>query len=286
MEAANSDTASNSLVVNVDLVNVLFTAKDVRGRLISAITPQNIKLFEDNRLQTISFFTRENDLPLTIGLLIDTSNSIMQRFSFEKATALEFLNHTLQPVKDRVFLMTFGSDIHLIQEPTGDFQSLADAIGQIHARGATKLYDATIAACDRQFATVEGRKVLILISDGDDTASVRSLRNALKAAQNSDVMIYAVSTNPHRSAHEKLSKPDKILQRLAHDTGGSSFFPPTALEFAESFETIANELRSLYSLDYNSTNLNRDGTFRKIKIVSDHHNWVLKVREGYFAPGK
>jgi VWFA-related protein len=133
-------------------------------------------------------------------------------------------------------------------------------------------------------APTEGRKVLIVISDGDDNASLSNLRKARKAAQDHEVLIYAVSTHPHVSSDEHLNKPDRILRSLAVETGGQAFFPATSLEFTRSFESISTELRSQFSLAYRSSNPRRDGVFRKIRIEPKHRKWIVRTRKGYFAP--
>ena len=280
----DSDAASTDLIVNVDLVNVPFTVRDGGGRLVTEVDPGYLRIYEDNQLQAIRNFSREVNLPLTIGLLVDTSNSIRERWSFERATAQEFLNKTIKAGHDSAFLMSFDSRIRLIQDYTDDPVQLAGALCQLRPSGATKLFDAVVQACQDKMAPVEGRKVLIIISDGDDNASLLNLRKALKTAQNHDVLIYSVSTNPYVSCDKHLDKPDKILRSLALETGGQAFFPTTTQEFARSFESISAELRSQFSLAYNSTNARRDGVFRKIRIVSDQKKWVVRTRKGYFAP--
>jgi VWFA-related protein len=278
------NTASPNLVVNVDLVNLQFTVKDERGKLVTQIDPSSLRLFEDEHPQTIRYFSHDTDLPLTIGILVDTSNSIRERFSFERASALEFLTSAIRRNHDAAFLMTFDSDIRVIRDSTDDPAILISAFDLIRPRGATKLYDAIGQACTEKLALVDGRRVLLVISDGDDDASVLNLRKVLKVAQNQDVMVYAVSTNPHGLSVGHLTGPDKVLKRLAEETGGQAFFPASSVEFAQSFERISRETRSQFTLAYNSSNPTRDGTFRKIRIEPNNRKWVLRTRKGYFAP--
>lgn len=278
------DAGSPNLVVNVDLVNIQFTVKDERGKLVTQIDPSSLRLLEDESPQTIRYFSHENDLPLTVGILVDTSNSIRERFSFERASAHEFLTSAIRRNHDEAFLMTFDSDIRLVRDSTDDPAILVSAIDLICPRGATKLYDAIGQACTEKLALVDGRRILLVISDGDDDASVLNLRKVLKVAQNQDVMIYAVSTNPHGSPCDHLTRPDKILRRLAEETGGQAFFPASSVEFAQSFERISTEMRSQFTLAYNSSNPRRDGTFRKIRIEPTNRKWVVRTRKGYFAP--
>ncbi len=278
------DTGSPNLVVNVDLVNIHFTVRDERGKLVTQIDPSSLRLFEDEHPQTIRYFSHETDLPLTVGILVDTSNSIRERFSFERASALEFLTSAIRRNHDEAFLMTFDSDIRLVHDSTDDPAILVRAIDFIRPRGATKLYDAIGQACTEKLALVDGRRILLVISDGDDDASVLNLRKVLKIVQNQDVMIYAVSTNPHELSVGHLTGPDKVLRRLAEETGGQAFFPATSVEFARSFERISSEMRSQFTLAYNSSNPRCDGTFRKIRIEPTNRKWAVRARKGYFAP--
>ena len=278
------NTASPNLVVNVDLVNVQFTVRDERGKQVTRLEPSSLRLFEDEHPQTIRYFSQETDLPSTVGILLDTSNSIQEKFSFERASALEFLTKVIRCKHDEAFLMTFDSDIRLVHDLTDDPAILVNALNFIRPRGATRLYDAIAQACTEKLALVDGRRVLLVISDGDDDASMLNLRKALKVAQKEDVMVYAVSTNPHGLSPEHLSGPDKVLRRLAEETGGQAFFPTTPVEFARCFERISTEMRSQYTLAYNSSNPKCDGTFRKIRIEPANKKWVVRTRKGYFAP--
>jgi Ca-activated chloride channel family protein len=180
--------------------------------------------------------------------------------------------------------MTFDSDIRLVRDFTADPALLVSAIDLIRPRGATKLYDGIRQACTEKLALVDGRRVLLVISDGDDDASLLNLRKVLKVAQNLDVMVYAVSTNPHGLSVRHLTGPDKVLKRLAEETGGQAFFPASSVEFAQSFEKISSEMRSQFTLAYNSNNPRCDGTFRKIRIEPTNRKWVVRSRKGYFAP--
>ena len=278
------NTASPGLVVNVDLVNIQFTVRDERGKLVTQLDPTNLRLYEDEHPQAIRYFSQDTDLPLTIGILVDTSNSIRERFSFEQASALEFLKTAIRRNHDAAFLMTFDSDIRMICDSTDDPAVLSHALNLIHPRGATRLYDAIGQACMEKLALVEGRRVLLLISDGDDDASVLNLKKVVKIAQSQDVMVYAVSTNPHGLPIEHLTGPDKALKHLAEETGGQAFFPASPVEFVQSFERISHETRSQFTLAYNSSNPKCDGAFRKIRIEPTNKKWVVRTRKGYFAP--
>ena len=277
------EPTAESLVINVDLVNVLFTVTDRKGKLVTDLDKQNLKLLEDNRLQTITNFARETDLPLTIAVLIDTSTSIRDRFKFEQQAAIDFLYRTLRPRKDKALLITFDSAIELVQDFTDNAEALAKAIRQVRPGGGTKMFDGIYLACQEKLKGESGRKIMILISDGDDNLSLETLAGTLEMAQKSDVSIFAISTNSSGFFGITAPKADKVLKRLAEDTGGRAFFPFKAEDLSESFQDISAELRSQYSMAYRSSNPARDGSFRSIKIETDRKNLKVKARKGYYA---
>jgi Ca-activated chloride channel family protein len=275
---------AKSLVINVDLVNVLFTVTDRRGKLVTDFSQKELKLLEDNRVQSITNFSRETDLPLTIALLIDTSTSIRDRFKFEQEAAIDFLYRTIRPKKDKGLLITFDSAIELVQDYTDNPEVLAKAIRQVRPGGGTKMLDALYLACQEKLKSETGRKLIILISDGDDNLSLETVNSTLEMAQRSDVAIFTISTNSSGFFGLTAPKADKLLKRLADETGGRAFFPFKAEDLSQSFQDIAAELRSQYSLAYRSSNVNRDGTFRAIKIEPERKNVKVKSRKGYYAP--
>ena len=282
-KADESDKAKN-LVINVDLVNVLFTVTDRRGKLVTDLAQKELKLLEDNRVQSITNFSRETDLPLTIALLIDTSTSIRDRFKFEQEAAIDFLYRTIRPRKDKGLLITFDSAIELVQDYSDNPEILAKAIRQVRPGGGTKMLDAIYLACQEKLKSETGRKLIILISDGDDNLSLETVNSTLEMAQRSDVAIFTISTNSSGFFGLTAPKSDKLLKRLADETGGRAFFPFKAEDLSQSFQDIATELRSQYSLAYRSSNVNRDGTFRAIKIEPERKNVKVKSRKGYYAP--
>jgi VWFA-related protein len=278
-----AETSPDNLVVHVDLVNVLFTVTDRNRKLVTDLGIQNLKIFEDNKPQTITNFTREIELPLTIAILIDTSTSIRDRFKFEQEAAIGFLCRTLRPKKDKALLITFDSAIELVQDYTDNPEVLSKAIRRVQSGGGTKMFDAIYLACQEKLKAETGRKVLILISDGDDNLSLETLKETLQMAQESDVSVFAISTNSSGFYGITAPKADKVLQRLAEDTGGRAFFPFKAEDLSECFQGISTELRSQYSLAYRSSNPARDGSFRSIKIETDRKNLKVKSRKGYYA---
>jgi len=282
-EQDKAETSPDNLVVHVDLVNVLFTVTDRKSKLVKDLERQNLKIFEDNAPQAITNFTRETELPLTVAILIDTSTSIRDRFKFEQEAAIGFLYRTLRPKKDKALLITFDSAIELVQDYTDNPEVLSKAIRQVQPGGGTKMFDAIYLACQEKLKAETGRKILILISDGDDNLSLETLNGTLEMAQKSDVSVFTISTNSSGFLGITAPKADKVLKQLAEDTGGRAFFPFKAEDLSESFREISAELRSQYSLAYRSSNPARDGSFRSIKIETDRKNLKVRSRKGYYA---
>ena len=270
--------------VRVELVQMLATVTDKKNRLVTDLTKDDFRIFEDGKPQEIRFFSRETDLPLRIGMLIDTSNSIRDRLHFEQDAAVDFLNEVLRPGKDSAFVAAFDVQPQFIQDYTDDMEKLSNAIQGLRAGGVTSLYDAIFVACKEKlyvFPPPEPylRRVMIVISDGQDNQSVHTRDEAIAWAQKAEVTIFTISTN--RSGAE--GKGDKVLQMLAKATGGHAFFPFEAGDLASNFQEIARELRSQYSLAYVSTNAVHDGTFRKIVIQPVDTSLRIRTKDGYWA---
>jgi len=279
-----SSDDQNRIKVRVELVNVLTTVTDKKNRLVTDLTKDDFRIFEDGRPQEIRFFSRETDLPLRIGILVDTSNSIRERLHFEQDAAIEFLNTALRPGKDLAFVVAFDLEPQMVQDYTDDIEKLSNAIRGLQAGGVTSLYDAMFFSCKEKllfFPPPEPylRRVMILISDGQDNQSVHTQDEALSMAQHAEVTIYTISTN--RSGAEE--RGDRVLRRLAKETGGQAFLPYEAGDLEADFQEIARELRSQYSLAYVSTNAAHDGTFRTITIQPADKNLHVRAKNGYFA---
>ena len=273
------------LRVRVNLVNVLFTVTDKKNRMVLDLTKDDFHVLEDNNPQNIRFFSRETNLPLRIGVLIDTSNSIRERLHFEQEAAIDFLQETLRPGKDSAFVVAFDVEPQLLQDYTDEVDKLAQATRNLQAGGGTALYDAIFFACKQKllfFPPPEPylRRVLIIISDGLDNQSEHSREEAIAMAQRAEVTIFAISTN--RSGLTE--RGDKVLRRMAEETGGRAFFPFEARDLEANFQEISSELRSQYSLGYVSTNDKMDGTFRTISVEPLEKNLRVRAKNGYFAP--
>jgi VWFA-related protein len=281
---SQSQDDQSRIQVHVELVNVLTTVTDKKNRLVTNLTKDDFRIFEDDKPQDIRFFSRETDLPLRIGILIDTSNSIRERLSFEQDAAIDFLNAAVRPGKDLAFVETFDMEPQLIQDYTDDMEKLSNAIRGVKAGGVTSLYDAVFSSCKDKmliFPPPEPylRRVQIIISDGQDNKSVHTQDEALSMAERAEVTIYAISTN--RSGSE--GRGDKALHKLADGTGGHAFLPFEAGDLAADFEEIGHELRSQYSLAYVSSNAAHDGTFRQITVKPVNKNLNVRAKAGYFA---
>jgi len=279
--------ASKPIKVRVNLVNVLFTATDKKNRLVLDLTKDDVHVFEDNQPQSVRFFSRESDLPLRIGILIDTSNSIRDRLRFEQEAAVDFLNATVRPGKDQAYVVAFDVEPQLQQDYTDSMEKLSKAIRDLRAGGGTGLYDAIYFSAKEKmlfFPPPEPylRRVMIVVSDGLDNQSEHTREEALAMAQRGEVAIFTISTN--RTGLSQ--RGDKVLKYLAEETGGRAFFPFSAGDLAGDFQEIARELRSQYSLAYVSTNTAHDGTFRNITIRSKEKGVHVRAKSGYFAPSQ
>jgi Ca-activated chloride channel family protein len=291
--------------VQVNLVDVLFTVLDRRNKLVPSLEKQDFKVLDDNVGQDIRYFSRQSDLPLRIGMLLDTSNSIRDRIKFEQDAANNFLFSVLRRGKDEAFVMTFDDEPQVVQAFTPDTGKLRDQILRTRAGGGTAVYDAIYQACEQELSHPPRppgdqpdvvRRVMILISDGDDNLSTHTRAEAIEMAQRSSVVIYTISTSTQwvtlddpskdRTGNRKyhLTDGDKILQALAEETGGRPFYPYHVDDLDQSFQDIGDELRNQYSIAYNPSTHSLDGRYHKIKIeVSEHKGYQVRARKGYFA---
>jgi VWFA-related protein len=293
--------------VSVNLVDVLFTVLNRRNKLVTDLTKDDFRVIDDGQAQQIRYFSRQTDLPLRIGILMDTSNSIRDRLQFEKEAATEFLFNVLRRSKDQAFLMTFDDEPTVVQDYTDDPGRLRDQIYRQRAGGGTAVYDAIYGACANQLShppRPEGdrpdtvRRVMILVSDGEDNLSQHSRGEAIEMAQRASVVIYTISTstqwvstneeekNTAKLADRKYHKTegDKILADLADETGGRAFFPYRVYDLDQSFQDIGDELRSQYSLAYNPTNYEANGKYHKVHIEVIRNKGVqVHARRGYYA---
>ena len=289
----------------VNLVDVLFTVLNRRNKLVPDLQKEDFQIFDEKFPQEIRYFSKQTDLPLRIGMLVDTSNSIRDRIKFEQDASINFLFSVLRRGRDEAFVMTFDDEPQVVQAFTSDAGLLRDQIMQTRAGGGTAIYDAIFDACQNQLSHPPRppgdqpdvvRRVMILISDGDDNLSTHTRTEAIEMAQRTSVVIYTISTStqwiqlsqtdPDKLANRKthLTEGDKILQDLADETGGRAFFPYHVDDLDQSFQDIGDELRNQYSIAYIPTNYVLDGRYHRIRIeVPDHKGYQVRSRRGYFA---
>ncbi len=277
--------------VNVVDIQLNVSVADSKGKMATNLKKESFKVFEDDVLQTIRAFRTDTDLPLSIALLVDASGSIVDKLKFEQAAATDFFFNTVKRKKDRAAVISFDSTAYLQTDDNPDGFSdeperLSDAVKRIRAGGGTAVYDAIYTSVKTKLALEKGerRKVLILISDGEDTASRYSQTEALEMAQRHDVTIYAISTNKTSDtrSREKV-KGDEVIQTLVEETGGKAYFPLKLDDLASDFQKIGDELRSQYVLSYTPTNPILDGTYRKIRVEMTDKKYKARTRQGYFA---
>jgi len=280
---AKEDSSEQTLSVNVDLVNVLFTVADKNGRFITNLQKQDFKVSEDYTSQSITNFSNETNLPLSIGLVFDTSASILGKLKFEQEAAGEFFYTSLRRGTDKAFVVTFDNTVGLAQDFTDNSEVLTKSLNKVHSAGTTALFDAVYLAIAKKLVGQEGRHVVIVISDGDDNASERSSDDTIEMAQKTDTVIYAVGTNPTELFGSDKDRGNKYLKRLTEETGGRLFLPVKLEDLTQSFLQISEELRSQYTLGYRSTNTKRDGAYRRIKITTTNKLFRVRARDGYYA---
>ena len=294
-----------TFVKEVNLVDVLFTVLNRRNKLVPDLEESDFKIFDEGKPQEIRYFSKQTDLPLRIGMLLDTSNSIRERIKFEQDASVSFLFSVLRHNKDQAFVMTFDDEPQILQPFTSDAGALRDQIMGTRAGGGTAIYDAVYQACSTQLnhpPRPEGdqpdvvRRVMILISDGEDNLSTHTRAEAIELAQRTSVVIYTISTStqwvsleetdPNKTSDRKyhLTEGDKILQDLAQETGGRAFFPYHVDDLDQSFQDIGDELRNQYSIAYQPANYVLDGRYHKIRVeVPDHKGYQVRARRGYYA---
>jgi VWFA-related protein len=276
---------SSRIVLEVNRVNLLFTVTDKKGRFITDLTRDDFEVFENKKQQNIMQFTAESDLPLRLAILIDTSNSIRDRFRFQQEAASEFIRVALRPELDRAMIVSFDSSAELVADLTNNVEQLEKAIQELRPGGGTALYDAIFFACRDKLMQDQPRhkfrRAMVILSDGDDNQSRYTRDQALEMAQKGDVVVYTISTNISHIPTDG----DKIMKYYAAETGGVAFFPFKAEDLAQSFINVANELRHQYNLYYRPEPLVADGRYHPVSVrVRGRKELTVHARKGYYAP--
>jgi VWFA-related protein len=282
---AAADAPDTRIILEVNRVDMLFTVTDKKGRFITDLGKEDFQVIENKRPQTIAEFSAESDLPLRIAILVDTSNSIRDRFRFEQQAAVDFINSVIRPRQDKAMIVSFDSSAELVSDLIDSPDKLAEAIRSLRPGGGTALYDALYYACRDKLQLDKPkyrfRRAVIIVSDGDDNQSRVSRDQALEMAQKADAVVYCISTNISRIE----SDGDKVLKYLARETGGQSFFPFKAEDLAQSFENIANELRHQYAIFYRPDPFRTDGLYHTVDLrVKSRKDVIVRARKGYYAP--
>ncbi|MCU1296433.1 MAG: von Willebrand factor, type [Acidobacteriaceae bacterium] len=272
----------------VNEVNVVFTVTDRHGHYVKDLRRDDFRVIDDNKpASEIRSFNRETNLPLEVGLLIDASNSVRDRFKFEQESAVEFLNQTIRPRYDKAFVVGFDVTPEVTQDFTDNTEALSIGVRALRPGGGTALYDALYFACRDKLLKTEHntptRRAIVLLTDGEDNQSHVTREEAIDMAQRAEVIVYTISTNISGSP----GHGDKVLERIADATGGRAFFPFQLTDVASAFVQIQDELRSQYALSYKPADLLADGRYHTIEIMAQNHKGLrVRSRRGYFAPNQ
>ncbi len=281
-----ADDSLTTIRATTNEVNVVFTVTDKHGRRITDLKQNDFHVLDDNKPpQEIRSFHAETNLPLQVGLLIDASNSVRDRFKFEQQSAIEFLNQTIHLRYDQAFVVGFDVTPEVTQDFTDNTELLAKGVRELRPGGGTALYDALYYACRDKLMkapkSTNVRRAIILLSDGEDNQSHVTREEAIEMAQRAEAIVYTISTNVSGTK----GAGDKVLERIADATGGRPFFPFQIRDVANAFAEIQDELRSQYAISYKPADLKADGHYRTIEIVAnDRKNLRVRSRRGWYAP--
>jgi len=284
----SDDESLTTIRSTVNEVNVVFTVTDRHGRYVKDLKRDNFKVVDDNKpALDIRSFHAETNLPLEVGLLVDASNSVRDRFKFEQQAAIEFLNQSIRPKYDEAFIVGFDVTPEVTQDFTDNTEMLAVGVRDLRPGGGTAMYDALYFACRDKLMKAQHkgpvRRAIILLSDGDDNQSHVTREEAIDMAQRADVIVYTISTNLSGAGHHG----DKVLERIADATGGRAYVPFQITEVANAFAAIQEELRSQYAISYKPADFISDGRYRSVEILAQGQKGLrVRSRRGYYAPSQ
>jgi Ca-activated chloride channel homolog len=285
-QTGSQDEQGFKILREVNEVNLIFTVTDKHGNFIPNLKQSDFALLDDQKAPSkVTSFTQQTNLPLRVGVVIDASTSIRTRFRFEQQASTEFLLQVVKSRSDRAFVMGFDSTPTVTQDWTNNLDGLQTGVNKLRPGGGTALFDAVYTACrDKLLDVSRGqepvRRAMVLISDGNDNQSRAYIDDAVKMCQRAETIIYAISTNwtPSRG------RGDDILQKMAAETGGRAFFPPSIDDIAAGFTSIEEELRSQYALTYTPADFKADGAFRTIYLFANDRRYSVRAKKGYFSP--
>lgn len=296
----------NTIRLDVNLVSIFASVRGKNNALISNLEKGDFKIFEDGKEQQIKNFTRETDLPLTLGLLVDTSSSQERLIDTEQRAASQFFSKVIRE-KDQAFLIQFGAEAELLQDLTNSTRSLQKGLQQLRLsvpvgglhpgpvptmqnQAGTILYDAVYLAANDELKREVGRKAIILITDGVDTGSKITRDKAIEAAQKGDVMIYSIFYQDRAAYGGGFGTislggggGESELRRMSSETGGQVFHVDRSHSLDDIFKELQDEMRSQYAITYQPPNPKRDGTYHKIDIKLANKDYKPQARKGYYA---
>ena len=282
----SEDDSLTTIRHTVNEVNVVFTVTDRHGHYVKDLKKENFKVVDDNKpAAEVRSFHTETNLPLEVGLLVDASNSVRDRFKFEQQAATEFLNQTIRPKYDEAFVVGFDVTPEVTQDFTDNTEMLSVGVRSLRPGGGTAMYDALYFACRDKLMKAKHvgpvRRAIILLTDGDDNQSHVTREEAIEMAQRAEVIVYTISTNLSGAGHHG----DKILERIADATGGRAYVPFQITEVANAFAAIQEELRSQYAISYKPADFLADGRYRSVEILPVGEKGLrVRSRRGYYAP--
>jgi VWFA-related protein len=289
------ESGQERVVTTVRRVRLPITVQDKKGQFVSGLTQGDFQILEDKVPQQIDSFTNEqsNNLPLYVGVLMDTSPSTAGKLKFEQESAMNFIQTVIRPRRDRVLFATFDDQVTLRQDFTDRLELLDRAVFAVKKTGEkTALYDAIWQFCDEKMRSAQGRRALVIITDGDDTYSRADINDAIDIAQRTETTLFTISTKsglssvvPGVEGGTTKDHGDKGLERLCDETGGTAFFTGDMLALEKSFQRIANELRTQYLITYRPSNDRYDGSYRKVevKLTNTNDKYKVKTKHGYNA---
>jgi len=279
------DSGANTIHASANEVNLIFTVSNRQGRFMKDLKQSDFALLDDHKAPAqVYSFSQETNMPLRVGILIDTSSSIRQRFQFEQQATTEFLLQLLRPNIDQAFIMSFDATADLKQDWTSNLDQLKTGINAARPGGGTALYDALYTACrDKLLDSARGpepvRKAVILVSDGDDNQSRALLEDSIEMCQRAETIVYTISTN----TSPWLGRGDDVLKKISEATGGTAFYPQKLKDISSGFRHIADELHSQYALQYKPADFRADGSFRDIYLSCRDGRYTVRAKRGYFT---
>ena len=294
-----------TLKVDVNVVNILASVRDKRGGLVGNLEKKDFTVFEDGKQQEIKYFTRETDLPLTIGLLVDVSGSQRNLIQIERDAASQFFSSVLRK-KDEAFLIMFGEEAELLQDFTNSTRLLTQGLNELRVSSGvgglgpgpvptagdprgTVLYDAVYLAANEKLRGEVGRKVVVVITDGVDEGSRLNIKQAIEAAQKADAVIYSIDYSDPSAygfgpfGHMGVAGGEAALRQMSDETGGHVYRVDRRHTLDEVFKELQDEMRSQYSIGYTPTNDVKDGSYRKLDIKLSSKDLKAQARKGYYA---